>query len=121
MDVSDIFYFSARGGGRGSPKRQECGGVGFLLEILGVGVVFQEGEGLTGREGVCGELGNFLGGGVGGEGLKILFRGRNVHQESFSLERSFLFPSRNAHFSHKMKGLGCELGMLLTLQKHRKN
>ena len=31
-----------------------------------------------GREGVCGELGDFLGGG----GLNIFFRARNVHQEA---------------------------------------
>ena len=34
MDVSD-FFSSARGGGRGSPSRQEGGGFDFLLKIPG--------------------------------------------------------------------------------------
>ena len=51
----------------------EGGGIGFLLKIPRRGV--SGGEGPRGREGICGEPGNFLGGGV-----NIFFRGRNVHQ-----------------------------------------
>ena len=74
MDVSDIFYFfglgeserGVRGAGRG-------GGSVFLMKMSGGGGVLHDGRG---REGVCGELGGFGGGG----GLNIFFRGRNVHQ-----------------------------------------
>ena len=77
MDVSDIFYFFffARGGGRESTRRQEGGGSIFKLKIPGGGGGgFQEGP--RGWEVVCGELGN-----LGGGGLNIFFRGRNVHQD----------------------------------------
>ena len=63
-----FLFFSARGGGRGSPRRQEGGGgIHFLLKIPGGGG-FQEGP--RGREGVCGELGN-----LGGGGAKYFFSG----------------------------------------------
>ena len=45
----------------------------FLIEKCQEGGL-QEGEGPRGREGVCGELGNWGGG-------KYFFRGRNVHQD----------------------------------------
>ena len=68
-----IFYiFSARGGGRGSPRHQEGGGEP-LLKIPGGGG-FQEGKG---REVVWSELGNL------GGGSKYFFRGRNIHQVLF--------------------------------------
>ena len=69
VDVSDIFnFFSARGGGRGSPRAPRGGGVGFLLKIpRGGGGVSRRGRG---REGVCGELGIF-----GGGGAKYFFSG----------------------------------------------
>ena len=68
VDVSDIFNFFCSGRGIGSYwKSQEREG-------------FQEGEGPRGREGVCGELGNFWG---GAGGLFFFFRGRNVHQVMF--------------------------------------
>ena len=37
MDVSDIFIFSARGRGKGSPRRREGPGGRFLLKIAGGG------------------------------------------------------------------------------------
>ena len=61
MDVSDIFiYFFLLGVGQGALRGARRGwGGGVLLKIPGGGLGFQEGEGLRGREGVCGELGNF--------------------------------------------------------------
>ena len=56
-------FFSARGGGRGSPSRQKGGGVRFCIENPRRGVS-QEGEGPRGREGVCGALGVLKGGGA---------------------------------------------------------
>ena len=75
VDVSDIFIFSVRGRGKGSPRRQEGrGGGGFLCKIQeGGGSSGRVGGGEGGWEGVCGEF--FLGG-----GLNIFFRGRNSHQ-----------------------------------------
>ena len=77
VDVSDIFYFfSVRGGGRGSPRRREGRGGGsfFYIENPGGGGS-PGGEGPRGWEGVCSEFGN-----LGGGGVNIFFRGRNVHQ-----------------------------------------
>ena len=73
VDVSDIFVsFSARGGGRGSPRRQEGGGRNSIENPRMGGGVFQEGEGPGG----CLErIGEF-----GGGGLNIFFRGRNSEQ-----------------------------------------
>ena len=65
VDVS--IFFSARGGGRGSSRRQEEGGDWFCIESPRKGWGFQEGEGPRGWEGVCGELLSFFflrGGGV---------------------------------------------------------
>ena len=56
-----FLFFSARGGGRGSPRRQEGGGRFFIENPTERG---------RGREGVCGELGNF--GGEGGGALYFL-------------------------------------------------
>ena len=89
MDVSDIFYFfSVRGGWRGSPRCQQRGSV-LLLKIPGGRGVFREGGGGRGAgRGVCGELGNFGGGG----GAKYFFRGRNVHQDiKINLAKLFHF------------------------------
>ena len=67
-DVSDIFYFfSARGGGRGSP-RPPGGGCRFLIENPRGGGGLQEWP--RGREGVCGKLGI-----LGGGGAKYFFSG----------------------------------------------
>ena len=66
VDVSDIFYFcfwSGRGEGRVRDGSRGGRGVGSLSKIPGAGGVLQEGRGAEGREGVCGELGKFLGGG----------------------------------------------------------
>ena len=59
------FFFSARGGGRGSPRHQEGGDRFFSENPTGGGGVSRMGRG---REGVCGKLGNFFcwGGGGGG-------------------------------------------------------
>ena len=76
VDVSDIFYFSARGGVRQSLRRQEGGGDRvFFIEnpTRGGGVDFGEGSG-----GCLWRIGEFLG---GGGGLNIFFRARNVHQD----------------------------------------
>ena len=71
VDVSDIFYFfCARGGVRGSPRRRgEGGGSVFLLKIPGGGGG-SSGRGRWGWEGVRIEFGNF-----GGRGLNIFFFG----------------------------------------------
>ena len=68
-----FFYFSALGRGRGSPRRQERVGVGFLLKMGGAFSRRGGTEG-RGREGVGGEF--------GGGGAKFFFRGRNSHQEN---------------------------------------
>ena len=71
MDVSDTFYFfSARGGGRGSPKRGEGGGIGFLLKIPGEGGGRLFARRGRGQEGACGEFWTFW---RGGGGLNIFF------------------------------------------------
>ena len=57
-----ILIFSARGWGRASPRRREGGRVDFVLQIPAGGGL-SAGKGPRGREGVCGELGIFLGGG----------------------------------------------------------
>ena len=58
-----FLYFSARGGVRGSSRRQECGGgVRCFSENPRRGGGFQEGEGPRGREGGTGD---FFGGGGG--------------------------------------------------------
>ena len=62
MDVSDFFIFSARGGRGEFEAPGRGGGDRFLIENAKRGG-FPGGEGPRGREGVCGELGNFLGGG----------------------------------------------------------
>ena len=49
-------------------------GIGFLLKIAGGGGGFQDGRG---REGVCGEFGEYF---WGGRANFFFFRGRNVHQ-----------------------------------------
>ena len=80
VDVSDIFYFfsaregegGVRGAGRGwgsvfNSKSQE-GGV-------------QDGRGQGAGGGVCGEFGN-----LGGGGLNIFFRGRNVRRVLLSVD-----------------------------------
>ena len=68
-----FLFFSARGGGKGNPRRREGGGVRFLLKIPGGGGGLEEGEGPRGREGVCGELGN-----LGGGGAKYFFFGAEM-------------------------------------------
>ena len=61
VDVSDIFsFFSALGEGEGGVRGERRGEVGFLLKIPKGGGVRRRGRG---REGVCGELANFGGGG----------------------------------------------------------
>ena len=62
-----FIFFSARGSrGKGESEASGGGGGGKFIENprKGGGGVLQEGEGLRGREGVCGELGNFGGGGA---------------------------------------------------------
>ena len=62
-----LFIFSARGRGWGIPRSWEEGGVvGFFFakkKSKGGGGL-QEGRGVRGREGVCGEVGNFGKGGA---------------------------------------------------------
>ena len=79
VDVSDIFYFfSARGRGKGESKAPRRGVRSLIKETQEGGWGLQDGRG-RGAVRVCGELGNFLGGG----GAKYFFRGRNVHQAYF--------------------------------------
>ena len=75
LDVSDIFYFfSARGGERESPRRREGGGGVDFIEIS-KGALSRRGRGQgPGKVSAA----NW---GIGGGGLNIFFRGRNVHQE----------------------------------------
>ena len=70
-----FLFFSARGGGRGSPRRREGVGGRFLLKIPGAGGV-SGGGGPEGPGGCLRRIGDFGGGGD----LNIFFRGRNVHQ-----------------------------------------
>ena len=63
VDVSDIFIFFCSGSGKGESEAQGREGWDFLLKIPGGGGSSGE-EGLRCREGVCGELGNFEGGGA---------------------------------------------------------
>ena len=75
MDVSDIFYFFSARGGEGGVRGPGGGGVWnrFMSKIPGRGGVGLPGrEGPMGWEGVCGELGIFLG---GGGGAKYFFSG----------------------------------------------
>ena len=61
--------------GEGEFEEPGGGGIGFLLKMPGGGGgVLQEGEGPRGREGVCGELGNY---GTGG-GAKYFFFGAEM-------------------------------------------
>ena len=73
-----FLFFSARGSGKGSPRRREEGGGRFLIENPSRGGLPGRAEGARGWEGVCGEF--WAGGGVGG-GLNIFFRGQNSHQD----------------------------------------
>ena len=71
MDVSDIFYSLARGGGRGSQRRREGGGRFLLLRIPGGGAF--QGGGAKGP-GVClRRIGEF-----GGGGAKYIFCGAEM-------------------------------------------
>ena len=68
VDVSD--FFSVRGGGRRSPRRQGRVGDRFFTETpRRVGFSRRRGRG---REGVCSEFGNL------GAGAKYFFQGRNA-------------------------------------------
>ena len=78
VDVPDIFNFFLLGEGGGGVRGVGRRGGSILIENhRRGGEGFQEGEGPRGREGVCAELGFFLGRGD----LNIFFRGRNVHQD----------------------------------------
>ena len=84
VDVSDIFkFFSARGRGRGSPRRQEGWGIGSFAKIPGGGGGFPGGGAGAGRVSAA----NW---GILGAGAKYFFRGRNVHQEKSRIQKSFL-------------------------------
>ena len=86
-----LFFF---GSGRGKGESEAAGGVvDFLLEIPEGGGLHEEGP--RGREGVCGKLGIFGGGG----GLNIFFRGRNVHQ--VSLRNPILHVYRSIQIDHR--------------------
>ena len=66
--------FCAREGGRGSPRRQEAGGISLLLKVPGGGGFTRTGE-AEGPGGCLRRIGNF-----GGWRLIFFVRGRNVHQ-----------------------------------------
>ena len=85
-----FFTFSARGGGRGSP-RPPGGGRFFIENPRGRGGVLQEGKGAEGPGGCLRRIGDF--GGVGGN---FFFQGRNVHQDLllFLKDLGALLPSR---------------------------
>ena len=71
-----FLFFFCSGRGKWESEAPGRGGFGFFIENPRRGGGVQE-EGLRGREGVCGELGNFEGWGA----KYFFFRGRNVHQE----------------------------------------
>ena len=78
-----FLIFSSRGGGRGSPRRQEeKGSVFFIENPQEGGGGFREGEGAEGPGGCLRRIGD-----LGGGGLKNFFRGRNVHQVQISRAR----------------------------------
>ena len=66
-----FLFFSARGGGRGSPRPPGGGVVDFFLKIPGGGG--SRGGGAEGPGGCLRRIGD-----LGGGGLNIFFRGRNV-------------------------------------------
>ena len=94
MDVSDILYFSCSGEKGESEAPGKGGGSVFIENPRRGGGGFQEGEGSSGREGVCGELGNFFWGG----GAKYFFSGPNVHQASESLAHVTLLTTPRLRF-----------------------
>ena len=95
MEVSDLFLFCSGREKGGSPRRQEGGkGDRFLIENPRRGGGSRSGRG---REGVCGELGNFFWGG----GLNFFFRGRNVHQVFFMTLESD--KKKNLKGQHNLK------------------
>ena len=70
-DVSDIFYFFfCSGRGKGESEAAGRGGVDFALKIPEGGGSPGGAEGSRGREGVCGQLGIW-----GGGGAKYFFSG----------------------------------------------
>ena len=69
VDVSDIFYFLCSGRGKGESEAPGGEGGGVFIENPRRGGL-QDGRG---REGVCGELGNF-----GGRGSKYFFWGARM-------------------------------------------
>ena len=77
-----FLFFSARGRGRGSPRRQKGAGVGFLLKTPRGGGFSHKREG-GGRGARRVSEGNF-----GGGDLNIFFRGRNAHQAVLSKQYS---------------------------------
>ena len=75
-----FLFFSGRGGGRGSSRRREGGGIGFYWKSQGGWLPGREGP--RGREGVCGELGS-----LGGGGAKyFFFSGPKCTQSVFYLQ-----------------------------------
>ena len=77
-----FLFFSARGGGRGSPGRRERGGSIFIENPRRGGL--QEGRGQGAGRVSAANLG--IG---GGGGLNIFFRGRSVHQGMLVLKGIF--------------------------------
>ena len=77
VDVSDIFYFSRRGGEGGVRGARRGGGsvFFFFIENPRRGGVFRRGSGQGAVRVSAANWGIFLGG-----RLNIFFRGRNVHQ-----------------------------------------
>ena len=78
VDDSDIFYFFLLGEAEGGVRGGGGGGVDFLLKIPGGGVSRR-----GGAEGPGGCLQRIWE--LGGGGLNIFFRGRNVHQETICI------------------------------------
>ena len=76
VDISDIFIFSARGRGKGSPRRREGVGDDFFVENPRRGGSPRRagGRGARAARRVCA-------GNVGGGGQNNFFRGRNSHQD----------------------------------------
>ena len=60
LNLADVSVFFCLGRGKGESEAPGGRGGSIFIEIPGGGL--QEGEGPMGREGVCGELGNWGGG-----------------------------------------------------------
>ena len=99
MDVSDIFYFfPVRGGGRGSPRRRDGGGVDFSLKIPGRGGGLQEGRGREAGRVSAANLG------IGRGGPKYFFSGPKRPPRCFFVRVGMFFASARGRMIFSTSG-----------------